>query len=524
MNRRDSTSPIEIARISGHWVNVPQRFLDEVGDFQVNRFELMPDGQARLVKRSLFQTAIVSPTSAGFTFPSSGLTDAMLHAAREQGIPIRERHSFISYLPAPVVSPSVQNPVVAGFIHTFPSGIIEFGGTITEAQIVAEVCLAFPQERVLVVSAHRKELRQIQERVPRYAPSVKVIDVSDGHLPGDVQDVSEVESVQLVLCTPATTAALNDTSGTDAGAFPIVLYLNARRAKDLMTKGFLLTTDPIFKIFGLRHVASDFDGEEREWAYNVFGPACVRVPDNGFERSQVSYVFLNNPFKLRNVRRRFEPLDAIRLVPHCTERNNLVGDVARALIDRCRFKGDELVQCWLQQHQVENPGVAIIVRNFQHAVKMARRLPAWSIFLPDGSDDILVGLKSLNRRLVIERAVQRPGNNPVICPAGYLPRFLEIADPEITIDATGGERPLVFPNTWFRHPAGTHRQRLVIDIFDGAVALTRRISGKRMTQYEHSEFYPVIPNTSQEDLVLGLPLMQFVKRTFQPVRRKRRSQ
>lgn len=518
--RTNAASPIKIARNSGHWLRVSERYREKVGDFLVTRFEGTADGQASRVKQSLFDTKEMSSSSAGFTLPAAGLLPALGHAARQRHIPLDIVMSNTLDLPDPVRSPLSQNPAIPYFIRSFDAGMIEYGGTTSVAQIVAEVCMAFPFQRILGVSPNRRELRQVFESVGRYAPFVGVVDVSRGELPFDVQDVSEVETCQLVLSTPLMAAMLFDTTGTDVREYPIVICLNAGRAKVLMTSGFMMASRAQFRLFGLRHVGSDFRGEESELAHNVFGPACVRIPDNGVEQSEVSYVFQKNRFKLQNLRPRSSPVDAIRLTPHSNQRNNLIGNIARHLVDASRFDDDELVQQWLQQNGIERPTVAIGVRTYVHAARLAPRLPGWSIFRPYDPAEILVGIPAKDRRLINARAVQRPGNSQVICPLDYLTSFLELVDPEIIVVASGGLHAPEFPPSWFHHPVGTQRHLLVIDLFDGASALTRRLSNQRMAQYQFPEFLPVVPDTSHEAVSVGLPTINLIERTFQPARRR----
>ena len=184
-------------------------------------------------------------------------------------------------LPMPVRSSFSQNPVIGDFVHSFDAGIIEYGGNLTKAQVIAEVCLAFPGIPVLVLSSHRHELRRVFEQLPRYAPFVGVDDVSRGELPIDVVDVetaedsNDIKSFQLALSTPTNAAMLWDTTGTDVRHYPIVICLDAARAKDLMTSGFLMASHSQFRIFGLKHTGSPFQGEAADLAYNVFGPVSL---------------------------------------------------------------------------------------------------------------------------------------------------------------------------------------------------------------------------------------------------------
>ncbi len=513
--------PISISRNSGHWLRISDRYREEVGDFQVTRYEGTADGQVVAVQQSLLDESLMSSSSAGFTFPAAGLLPALEHAARELQVPLDIVRSNTMDLPEPVRSPLSQNPAIADFIREFQSGMIEYGGAMSVVRILAEICLAYPGIRILMVSPNRREIRNVYENVQRHAPLVSVIDVSRGELPWDVQDVSEVERCQLVLTTPVNAAMLFDTAGTDVREFSIVIFSNAARVKDLMTSGFLMASYARFRIFGLRSLSSAFRGEESELALNVFGPVCVRIPDNGFEQSDVSCIFLKNRFKLQNLRPRSSPVDAIRLTPHSNQRNNLIGNIARDLVNASRFEDDDLVHHWLHQHGIQTPTVAIFVLTYLHAARLAQRLPDWNIFLPDDSAEILDGIPARDRRLINARAIQRPCNNKVICPLDYLPTFLESVDPQIIVVASGGLHAPKFPRSWFQHPAGIERHRLVIDLFDGASALTRRLSKQRRALYRFPDFLPVMPDESREDVLVGLPVPELIERTFQPARRRR---
>lgn len=529
MKNQRKKSQIEFRPISGHWIGIPDSYHAQVGDFFVPQFDGTPDGQVCPVQRSLLDTAVVSPTSAGFTFPAAGLLPAMTYAAQQRQVSITPPMSNIPDLPIPVRSLMSQNPVIGELVHGFSAGIIEYGGDLTKAQIVAEICLAFPGRRVLALSPHRHELRRILEVLPRYAPFVGVIDVSRGELPFDIEDVEiadesdEIKGCQLALATPKTAGNLWETTGTDVSDYPIVIVLNAARAKDLMTSAFLMAHRARFRIIGLRHIESNFRGEESDLAQNVFGPIYLRIPGNGIEQSETSYTWLLNRFKLRNLQRRPKPVDVLRLTPYCTQRNNLVADVARCLVEGGRIEDDDLVQHWLQTNHIERPTIAIIARTFAHAARLVQRLPDWHVYLPDTSPELLVGLTTADRKVIRDRSVEHPGSNRIVCPLDYLVPFLEYADPQIIIQASGGLLAPTFPSTWFRHPAGTQRPRLVIDFFDDALPITAQISECRFTGYEPPDFVPVDLEVSRQDLSIGLPLQKFINRRFKPARRRRSS-
>lgn len=517
----NAASPIIISRNSGHWLRGLDRYRNEVGDFQVTRYEGTANGQVRAVKQSLFDAPPMSPTSAGFNFPATGLLPALDHAARERHVTLDIKWSNTFDLPVPVRSSFSRNPAIADFIREFDSGMIEFGGTMTVAQIFAEICLANPGIRILMVSTNRREIRKVFEDVQRHAPLLSVADVSRGELPFDVQDVSEVERCQLVLTTPLNTAMLFDTTGTDVREFSIVVFTNAARVKDLMRWGFLEASRARFRLFALRSLRTAFRGEESELAHNVFGPACVRIPDNGFEQSDVCCIFLTNRFRLQNLRPRSSPVDAIRLTPHSNQRNNLIANIARDLVNSSRFEDDDLVHHWRQQRRIESPTVAIFVLTYLHAARLAQRLLDWNIFLPDDSAEILHGIPARDRRTINARAIQRPCNSRVICPLDYMPSFLASVDPQIIVVASGGLHAPQFPRRWFQHPAGTQRHRLVIDFSDEASALTRRLNRLRIAQYRFPDFLPVIPGASREAVLVGRPVLELIERTFQPARRRR---
>lgn len=523
-----AASVIQIRPVSGHMMQEPKEYAEKVGDFLVTCFKGTSDGQARAVRRSLLDTTALSANSAGFTFPAASLATAMQYAAKPRHVQIRTIMPAVLDLPMPVRSSFSQNPVIGDFVHAFAAGIIEYGGNLTKAQVIAEVCLAYPGIPVLVLSSHRHELRRVFEQLPIHAPLVGVDDVSRGELPIDVVDVetaedsNDIKSFQLALSTPTNAAMLWDTTGTDVRHYPIVICLDAARAKDLMTSGFLMASRSQFRIFGLKHSGSPFQGEAADLAHNVFGPVSLKLPESGFEQSETSYSWIINHCKLRNLPLRAKPVDALRLIPHCTERNNLVADVARSLADGGRFQDDELCQHWLQTNQIERPTVAIIARTLTQVARLLKRLPGWHVYRPDAAAELLVGLKTPDRKVILDRSVGELGNNRLICPLDYLAPFLQHVDPQIVVQASGGLQAPKFPPTWFRHSAGTKRQRLVIDVIDDALPITRRISERRFADYEPPDFLPVEIKASRQDLSISLPLMSFINRTFEPASKRRR--
>ena len=154
---------------SGHWLRGLERYRNEVDDFQVTRFEGTAEGQVRAVKQSLFDALPISPTSAGFTFPATGLLPAMRYAAELRQVPLHTVVSNTFVLPEPVLSPLSQNPAIADIVREFDSGVMGMAVLMSVAQIAVEICLAFPGQRILMVSPNRREIRNVFENVQRYA-------------------------------------------------------------------------------------------------------------------------------------------------------------------------------------------------------------------------------------------------------------------------------------------------------------------------------------------------------------------
>lgn len=165
----NAVSPILISHNSGHWLRGLERYRNEVDDFQVTRFEGTAEGQVRAVKQSLFDALPISPTSAGFTFPATGLLPAMRYAAELRQVPLHAVVSNTFVLPEPVLSPLSQNPAIADIVREFDSSVMGIAVLMSVAEIAVEICLAFPGQRILMVSPNRREIRNVFENVQRYA-------------------------------------------------------------------------------------------------------------------------------------------------------------------------------------------------------------------------------------------------------------------------------------------------------------------------------------------------------------------
>lgn len=486
-------SAIRVSRGSGRMLCFPTRFVEEIGDFVTHHFVPQTNGQVVRGERSLLLRPHDSPEfPAEQSFSTTGLAAFASAAAGQQGVDVDVQQSHIQFLFPPSKSELVRNPAIPRFVHENGEGMIEYSGNVSAAEIISDVCLAFPGVRVLVVSPHTNELRQLLSHVRELTPSISIIDVSHGSRPDgfevdNIDDDDLLKERQLVFSTISAAASLSETAGMDIAHFPIVLYTQAARASELIRRGLVFASNSRFRLFGLLSSNTGVSQDSSRQMIQVFGPRRQYIPTSGFERSFVGVCWVENKSGVRNLHKnKTHSFTSVHRVQECSSRNDLIARVARNLIDRdFDAVGCQQLSRWGDANETpQRPSVAVICGTAKQAARLAERLPDWTVFWPDLSPDCLTGLSSADVRSIRSSMCHQFTHSRVICPLDFLWQFLSVADPEFLVIGSGGHYAPRFPETWFRHRANTSRRRLIIDFDDVAHRVTGRQTSLRSAGFQ----------------------------------------
>lgn len=488
MNTVSHHEEIHVQPDSGRAITVPDQFFSEVGDIVIDRFEVTPTGQVVRGSRSLLRPHAASEHSPD-SYPTVGITDFMIAMANRRAVPISVPEYPVRDISRFMDSSRCQNPTIANFVADRREGIIEYSGNVCAAEIIADVCRAFPRSQILVVSPHTREAHRLSQSVREIVTNLRSLDLSQGCLPDEINPDEHDEMIrtcQLMFTTVSHSRDLGQITGTDIALIPIVIYTQAARAIDLMHQNLVCAADSAFRLIGLHCAGTKMSPDQIGVAMQVFGCRRLQIPSSGFIRSAIYVCSIKNSHRIRNLDRRETKLDVVIPRIHtCDNRNGLIADVALGIIGGgSRRPLNDQLQCWLDATAgTAARSVAIICRTFLHAARLVSKLPGWRIYRPDDSADHLIGLSAADRQKVEQASSMEATDSRIILPLGCLDVYLATADPEVLINAAGGSHAPTFPEFWFAHRTGELRTRLVVDFVDKSHEVTSRHSRSRMKEY-----------------------------------------
>ena len=527
MKTSRNNSTIEVQRGLGRSVKFPDRFFNEVGDFVVKRFDTLPNGQAAPVDRSLLRPYARSDRSDFESYATGGMIPFAEIAAERAKLSLDVPQYGVCPLGAPIDSLSIRNPAIPRFIFDYGEGIIEYSGDASAAEIISDVCHAYPGHRVLVLSPHQNEVRRLICGVRRIAPFLSAIDASLTRLPEesdeDDEDDEAVAKSQLVFSTVSPAAELGETAGMDIARFPIVIYTQAAHATDLMRRNLVCASESGFRLFGLLHRDSEITADGNGHALQVFGIRRLHIPMSRFERSGVAVCRIQNDRSIWDLRPdETSSVTCMHRLQECRKRNSLIAGVARCLADGHFAKfGCGQLQSWdgaLETSDVRT--ASIICRTYLQAARLASRLPGWKVYRPDTSPEFLSDLDAADHNLIERVTCTEAIGHRAICPLDFLSHYLSFADPACLIIGSGGLHAPEFPEPWFRHAAGKFRRRLIIDFTDMKNRVTRRHSISRFEEYEGQDILEYDPAHAPEEKLQIADATRYFQNGFRPCRRR----
>ena len=510
-----SNSPPTILFATHFQLSLPRAIRQAYGDLVATRYVPTANGQTIRTETSLLETSEYDEGIRPFYIPCRGLLPFIENIAPDARIINTCAGPTLLPLPEPVLS-DVGNPALAEYIKGHSEGVIEFGGQITKAEMLIDVCHAFPTARVLFLSPHLQELNRMQRAIHAATTDIRALDTTT------VRPISEGEvnesrrRPQIVLCTPERCVDVGAYCLTDIREFDIVVLSDSAKSINLYTSGFIDLERVQFRIFGFRQLGQMLSEYQSDLEVGFFGINRLRLPERGFVSSAVLTAQVENSYKIRNLWKDSTCADAVRLASLCTKRNDFVASVADGIYCRKRIC-DDLVQAWLNRSCPESPAMLMIVHSLSQSVRLLQRLPEWSMYLPMGTpEDFATGLKRADCEVIKSRRVGMfTDKQSLICTGDAVGEILSFFDPHMILQANPGIGIPQFPATWLRHRHGEFRTRLVIDFSDQHRMLRQNANG-RMRAYAGQDFLKLnaAPVETSHGFTSRACAEQFIRRSF----------
>lgn len=444
-------SPITIEQVSGRVIWVPEEFQQQVGDFVVNGFDKLSNGQVAMVRHSLLSAFAESEISVEENVPTVAMLKFIEIAARNASVPVEIQRWSVRELSRRNDQSGVQNPSVPAFMERFSEGLIEYDDDVSIVEVIADACKAFADQPILVVSPHTSEVQRLFKSLGETASSIRAINVLNKRLP-DEEDTDNpnhrIESFQVVFSNISTAADLGDRTGWDIARFSVVIYTQAAHTRELVKQGLVYADGARFRLFGLLSRTTKMSDKAMCDAMQVFGSARLIIPKSGFEPSTIGvYQFRNHRKSIRNLARGANATTSINRLVSCTQRNQLIVDIVRSMTtDGPEIGLSEILAAWEQGGNSNSRSTAIICRTYSQAAHLVKGLNGWKIYYPESFTNLLNGMKVEHRNVVTENATREELNDKIIVPLDFFARFIAGADPEYLILACGGGHLPYFRN------------------------------------------------------------------------------
>jgi hypothetical protein len=501
-------------------LNIPESIREVIGGDLVTQI-LRNSNQGGLVlsKRSMLDMPVL-PDRASRTaeteefYPMIGLAEVLLNLASRRGTKISPPWLPVLPLPRPELTHLV-NPAAGRFIESHNTGLIEIGHGVTTAEILIDICRAYPTTRVLVLGAHIAPLSRLCRSVSNSQSGISAGDLSRGTVAVRRGRLRWVDTSQLIFSTYTNAILLDDFVGLPYTCFPIIVCLQPQLIRAEQNVDFLLGPNPRYRLYGILpadHKLADTDSDQ---LVNVFGIRRLRLPASGSERTAVNWIAIRNIKAPRNFDSRARVSENIQRLHSCSHRNRLLGDLAIKLTGPEWRSCDGLIGAWLAaEDQSAAPPLVVVAADGENQIRNLKKLLTdWPVVDSSQRGTNLADWRS--------HSTGDGRSRGIICRADSLVRLASDFEPAVIIHAVGRPDALSLPQRWLQHPAagGTRSRRLIIDFFDRATDLTKEWSRVRLSEYVKKDIYKYNPERDNEIQFHDVLYERFISRAFRPAQK-----
>jgi len=472
-------------RFGQHLAIAPETLREIGGDFVIPKLVAATEECEGYRVIKVGESLLADPD--GRRIANAGCELALRYRAFQSGIRLFPscQSTQITRLPDPQSLDQRLYPDLPHFVQQNERGLVRIPKSFNQAELIRELAVAFPEQRMTVVSSRTAPLEKLRQSLSQLLPAEYLAqrNLVVAHSHCRLSTIDDEALPKLILCTFTETADL-DFSQSD-----IVIFLDAIECTHERARLMLEQPDLRFRLFGLIGHGHRPSPNQAGLLAATFGFEILDLNSAGGVRREVNVAWVthrraqaptaNLPLNLRH---------AYIENPH---RNDRITRLAKTLYraEPGAQSDAEDVTEWLQTHRKSPLSITILVDQVEHALLLSRRLPGWPIY--GGKSANLQGLPGSVRRQ-IQRGPRQwlDGRRQIVLTDAV--REFRCGYSDIIIWAGGGSSCEYLPRPWlFEEASETRGPLLLIDFVDSfhSEALSRSL--RRREAYAESDIFPV---------------------------------
>ena len=224
----------------------------------------------------------------------------------------------------------------------------------------------------------------------------------------------------------------------------------------------------------------------------VFGFSEVVIPDHGCKALSVE-VSSKTITGGNHLPPDIEGVDLYRrAMSHNDAVNDQIAAMARRLHRPRRWERDRTLASIVRRRRIKR--VAVLVRNIEHAVSLARRLQGWRI---EARDVNTLGMTATDRKALATAMTATGTNIPTIVTLAAIDQI----DPrrfDVLVRADAGKELPPFPTNMLSQPAKNNHRLCLLDLADKRHHELGRATRSRRRAYRQAGWYPPGADPLQE--------------------------
>ncbi|MCA9045179.1 MAG: hypothetical protein KDA69_12710, partial [Planctomycetaceae bacterium] len=383
-----------------------------------------------------------------------------------------------------------------GFVAEQSRGLIRMSRSGSPAEVVADVRVAFPSSRILVLG-RVLPLRELQEAIP------KLLSLQMPSTGGPIELVSDSERLQiqdeddypkLLLSTPIAAADL------DSEKCDIVILLDALHCTHKTMQNVLAQVDARFRLFGFVDANRTLKPYEQAKLYQVFGFNQIDLMNRGRVRRPVHYAMVrqggaaprNSVWMKPTVpgRRPVASVNSLAAYTHHHARNDVICRLAKALRAGITLNNKKYrdIRRWLSIRNRNSLNVTIAVDRLDHGIQLGKRLPDWPIYA--GNNNNLHDLSpQIRHRIKTDPKQWLPGDQQIV--VAQEARAFGGNHSDVVIWASGGKTASTIPASWMFSQSDPDRPMLIVDFLDDFAPTAKHWSKRRFHHLKSRDIFRV---------------------------------
>lgn len=426
--------------------------------------------------------------------PNAGLTDFFRYRAWKRNCQLIEQADVpTSELPEPIQLSDLNYPELATFVRQVPRGMVKLSGTVEKAVLIADLAIAYPNARIMILGSHVAELKVVYHSLQRDLPpsmsSKNLLALVWNRSPQAVAD--DADFPRIICCTPTAAADLESEKAD------IVVLLDAFECLHERMAWPLIQVDARFRLFGLWAASRKSNEYKLARLRTVFGFQQIDLMDCSRVRREVHYACVRQGGPAPAGSTYLSPAAGDRRSPHSVfsprayihnhQRNDQICRLAKKLssgtpLDRGKYRD---VTRWLEGRSTQKLCITIVVDRLEHAIQLGNHLPDWPIVA-----DPRIPLNDLPQSFCSRINSNITEWVPCRIVAPYPGCRVSGYCSDIVIWASGGVTAEI-PRHWMYSINSPSQPLLIVDFLDDFTPATRKLSISRMQDLKKRDVYRV---------------------------------